>query len=119
MALEDTNVEYNQLAAYVLVQNIPHIMPTPESVYCSCVQFAKWYLGRQNESWGNANQIKPTTDTPYIGGQVLTKEGLYGHLAVITDIRDGKLYLIEANYIPCGRSSRELSLDSSLIRGFR
>lgn len=49
---------------------------------------------------------------------VVTREGPFGHVAVILGIEDSKLSIIEANYAPCKVSTRSLSLEDSRIRGF-
>lgn len=86
---------------------------------CSCISYSKWYLGRQDEFWGNANTIKPTHDYPNVGDVVLTNEGIYGHAGVVKSIRDGKILIAESNYIPCQVSERWLNIDSPLIRGYK
>ena len=40
-------------------------------------------------------------------------------MAVITKIQDSYILIIEANYIPGQVSTRSLSLDDPLIRGFK
>jgi hypothetical protein len=84
----------------------------------NCVMYVKYRMNRLNEAWGVAKYIKPTSD-PYIGGAVLTNEGRFGHVAYITDIKDDTLFLIEANFIPNKISTRSLSLDDPVIRGFK
>ena len=49
---------------------------------------------------------------------MLTTEGS-GHVAVITDIQGNTLILTEANYIPGQISTRSLSLDDLVIRGYK
>ena len=94
-------------------------IPTvPTWTYTSCVEFAKWYLGRQGESWGWAGNIQPTVDTPYVGGLVLTREGS-GHIGVIIAIRRGLIDIVEANYVPGQKTHRTQEIDNPLIRGFK
>lgn len=83
----------------------------------SCILYAKWYLGRSDESWGNAGQIKATSDKPSVGGIVLTTEGS-GHVAIILHIEGSNLLITEANYLPGQISTRSLSLDDPVIRGY-
>ena len=86
----------------------------------SCIAYAKFVLGvPQSVKWGNAKDLKPTVEKPYVGGLVLTREGKFGHVAVITKIEDSTLSVIEANYIPGVVSTRSLNLDSPVIRGYR
>jgi surface antigen len=56
---------------------------------------------------------------PYVGGIVLTTEGLLGHVAYIEAVTGTSLTVSEANYIPGRVTSRTLSLDSPVIRGYQ
>lgn len=109
---------------YIEALNIP-VLPkfegkeVPPSAYCSCVIFAKQYLGIKNESWGVAINIKPTTDKPYAGGIVITKESKLGHVAVIKEVVGNELHVIEANYKHCQKSERTISMDDPDIIGYR
>lgn len=86
---------------------------------CNCVLYAKYILGI-TESLGVAGHIQPTRLTPYIGSLVITSEGSMGHVAIVTNIKDGLLYLREANYVHCKITyDRTLAIDSSLILGYR
>lgn len=86
---------------------------------CSCVSYAKWKLGiSQSEKWGNAWEIQPTKNNPYIGGLILTSEG-GGHIGVIVSYDYYSVTFDESNYLPCKYSRRTLSRFSSLIRGYR
>ena len=94
-------------------------MPIPQWAYCSCVEFAKQYLGRNNESWGAAYQIKPNIDRPVVGGLVLANESKYGHAAVITAIERDGFWVVEGNYKPCQKTRRFIKNNYPKIRGFR
>ena len=76
-------------------------------------------MERLNESWGVAKNITPSKNKPYIGGAVLTSEGPFGHTGYIENIKDGKLYIAEANYVSGQVSTRSLSLDDLVIRGYK
>ena len=119
MVLEDTKVVESQQDQYVIAISAVSF-PTwpPRWTWSSCVEFAKWYTGHQGESWGWAGKIEPTITVPKVGGYVLTKEG-NGHMAVITKVQDSYILIIEANYIPGQVSTRSLSLEDPLIRGFK
>lgn len=108
---------------YVIATNAPigPYLPSGGTQYAySCVAWAKYVLGHsQSKVWGNANQIQPTVAKPYVGGLVLTREGKFGHVAIIEKIEGNTLSVIEANYIPNVISTRSLSLDNTLIRGFK
>ena len=107
---------------YVVATNSPVIVKTAPScdIYAdNCVLYAKCRTERLNESWGIAKNITPSQDKPYLGGVVLTNEGPFGHTGYIVDIKDGKLYIEEANYIPGQVSIRSLDIDSPVIRGYK
>lgn len=87
------------------------------SIRCSCILYVKGLLG-VTESWGHAKNLKPNSFEPKIGSVVITREGP-GHVALIVDIKDGKLILNESNYVKCKiTKGRELPIDSPLIRGY-
>lgn len=101
--------------AYVKQTNPAHIETYDP---CSCVSFAKWKMDvSQSVSWGNAWNIKPTSKEPGERGLVLTSEGK-GHIAYYTRIGD-TLYLEEANYERCKTTTRQLNINSPVIRGFK
>ena len=95
----------------------PKALKSPH-IECNCVAWAKWYLGRENESWGIPSNMQNLHSTPKSGDVVATKEGPFGHIGVILNIEGLNLYIIEANYTPCEVSTRSLSLDDLLIRGY-
>ena len=102
-----------------MATNQPLIRSQEPKTASSCIEFAKAYLGRSGEKWGNARDLKPSVTKPYVGGLVLTDEGRFGHVAVITKIEGKTLYLIEGNWRPNEITTRTLVSDSLLIRGFR
>jgi hypothetical protein len=87
--------------------------------YCSCVNYVKALTGF-SQSIGYARNWPINSSTPFVGAVVVTSEGPYGHVAVITAItEDGFLILDEANYSPCRHTTgRHLSVDSPLILGY-
>ena len=92
----------------------------PKWTWDSCVEFAKWFTGHQGEEWGFAGDIEANSRLPVVGGLFLTYEGPFkGHAGVITGITETHILVIEANYISGEVSTRSLSVDSSLIRGYR
>lgn len=101
-------------AQYVYAHSV-----TTELHTCNCVLFAKTMLGIK-ESLGVAKDIKPTSPVPYVGGLVITNESEFGHVAVITEIKNGYLYLTESNYVHCKITyNRKLPIDSQKIKGYR
>jgi len=106
---------------YIVAINSPVIAETASSEDFdpnSCISYAKSKLGRFNEVWGYPNIMIPNAPIPWPGYLVLTNEGEYGHVAVITKIKDSMLYLTEANYLPGQVSTRSLDINDPRIRGF-
>lgn len=99
----------------VPVQTSATIIEGP--VECSCVTFAKQRVGREHETWGNAWEIEPNIDVPELGDFVLTTEG-GGHMAQLIGEENGAWSVIDANYVPCTVTIRELPKDSPVIRGY-
>jgi len=103
----------------VVALPLPTIYDAPRNSYCSCVDFAKWSLGKQGRSWGIAKDVKADTDNPEYGDLLLTNESRYGHVAVIVGVTETEVTIIEGNYITCGKTKRVLKKDDPRIRGFR
>jgi hypothetical protein len=103
---------------FITTQYVPY-RNIPEYVKYSCVLFAKWYTGHEDEVWGNARDIKATSSEPYVGGYILTNESALGHIVVITRIEGDNLYVIESNYYPGKISERVINRYSPDIRGFK
>lgn len=96
----------------VYLKPLPYIQAKPS---CSCVGFIQSF---GFDIAGHAYQLQPNSDEPMVGGLALTKEGPYGHVAVIHQIDFDSLIIVESNYIKCSITYRRISLDSPLIRGF-
>ena len=123
-------------------------VPLPEPVfneppvwtYCSCVEFAKWYLGRQGERWGIARDIVPNVLIPQVGDLVLTNEGPVDHVGVITGVHGFSVDFVESNWwigkddadklkahnivfdgptAPCQKHQRTLNINDKKIKGFK
>lgn len=109
--------------AYVVAIYVPPKTPKiafSETIRCSCVNYVKFKTGAPlNEVWGRAEQIVATSSVPRIGGVVLTTEGPDGHAAYIENIVGNTLLLSESNYEPCEVSTRSLSVDALVIRGYK
>lgn len=117
--LADTTKEIEQPVNFPYVQetHIPFIQETYDP--CSCVSFAKWYLGiPQKETWGNAKEIIPTSKTPQPLGLFITSEGL-GHVGVVLRVSSASFDVVEANFKPCSVSYRTLPLNYPYLKGFR
>ena len=85
--------------------------------FCSCVVFAR-YLTAFNQSVGAARNWPKNTPYPSVGGVVITNESYAGHVAVITKINADSIEVVEANYIPCSKSTRTILLNSPIIMGY-
>ena len=106
---------------YVLPVNITHydilnLKPTNfES--CSCISYVKAVLSIQG-SIGNAKDIQPTTNQPFVGAIVLLKDG-FGHAGIVISHTDKEITITEANYFKCQVSERTLKRTDPKIRGYR
>jgi len=87
-------------------------LPPPS---CSCIVFARGFGYSFNK---NAYQLQPNSDKPILKGLVLTREGPYGHVAVIYQIDFDSLIIVESNYVKCKITYRRIPLDYPLIRGY-
>ena len=75
---------------------------------------------RIDEFSGYPNKINPNTTEIKIGNAVLTKEGYVGHVALIKDIQEDELVLLESNFHSNGiiTDDRKLDINSPVIRGY-
>lgn len=99
----------------------PQIQPitvgsVPARAVCSCVMAVQyWGLAVR----GNAIDILPNTEDPEIGGGILFySDNPYGHIALITYIKDDIITVSEANYFSCEEGTREVEITDKLIRGY-
>jgi hypothetical protein len=103
-SVEQVSVGYYQENEYVYAQSFPRI---PDAS-CNCAKFA--------QDFG----VKGTrVSEPVLYGGVRTEEtkGI-GHWAVILEITDTDILVIESNYIPCKISYRRIPLNSPKIKWF-
>lgn len=91
-----------------------------DTVNCSCVTFARKNSPHQPPVIGfrPSLDIQPNQTEPKVGGWVLTNEGQYGHVAIVTSITETEIYVIEKNKVPCEVTSRVISIDNPIIRGY-
>jgi hypothetical protein len=85
---------------------------------CSCVSYARWKSGINVGPIGKAKNHPIDSDTPTVGGLVITNESGAGHLAVIKQVWAETIVVDESNYVPCKVSSREIRRDSPSIIGY-
>lgn len=83
-----------------------------------CVRLARMYYPHLPR--GNAVDIEPNSTKPEVGSFVLTTETEYGHIAIITDIKDDVLTLTESNVNgdEMITHDRTMSVDDPRIRGY-
>lgn len=120
------------VASPVVEEPVPEAQPVPEAVTKAlsmkgkfvgeCVTFIQDLYGDPEGFKGSAGVIQPNSKEPAIGSAVLLRESPYGHVALITDIKDTSFVLCESNYgkdhkgrVTCGR---EISKTYEKIRGF-
>jgi hypothetical protein len=85
-----------------------------QKILSSCVLFARYYTGKQ--IFGNANMLIPDKfSNPQIGDWVL----FGNHVAVVTDVQDNQLSLIESNYVSGIISNRTIDVKDSNILGYK
>ncbi len=87
------------------------------SGFCSCVNFAKRLTGYASVV-GAAKNWPTNIDRATVGGVVVLKESVSGHVAYITSVSDNSFTVAEANYISCKKSNRVISLTDPEIIGF-
>lgn len=97
------------------ISRIPELK-APLSTYNSCVLYVQARMGIR-EVWGYPNLLK-VSQTPRIGGAVITTEGPLGHAAYIEDISGSDLYVSESNFIAGKVSKRVINMDAAIIRGY-
>ena len=85
----------------------------------SCVSYAKYRRPDQNFVWIAPRFVEAYDIAPKAGLLVITSEGKWGHVGVVEEVRNGSILIREANYIPGLVTTREIPLDSPVIRGYR
>lgn len=88
----------------VYLKPLPYIIAKPT---CNCLEFAR-QLGVGDTK----------VDSPVILGGVLLNEGTQGHIAVVLEVNEEDILIIESNYVHCQITMRRLSLNYKRIRGF-
>ena len=88
-----------------------------KSNYCSCVIYAKSQTGFSTPN-GLARYWPSNTDTPLVGGVVVTSESMAGHVAVISEVGSTWIKVREANYSKCRLTTRIIARDSKVIIGY-
>lgn len=86
-----------------------------ESTLCSCVAFARTM--RPDIPFINASDMQVSTTSPSVGAVVkmyYPKSMLY-HVAIVIDVGEGWIRLDEANYKPCARTQRVITLPDRII----
>lgn len=86
---------------------------------CNCVSFARWKTGVNTGSIGVARNHPINSQIPKVGA-IVVMDSKYpsGHLAVITEVADETISIIEANATPCQVTSRTIDKNNRLIMGY-
>ena len=79
----------------------------PVPAKCNCMQYAR-LLGVGDTP----------SKTPVLMGGVILAEGPKGHIAIIIEINDDNILIIESNYEPCSITYRRLDLSYNRIVRF-
>ena len=90
----------------------------PQWALCSCVLTAKYILGRESETWGNARDIKPNSNSPVVGSLVILNEGYFGHIAILLNYSDKHITFEEGNWEFCKKTVRTLDISDPRILGY-
>lgn len=86
---------------------------------CSCVSYAKYKRPDQVQPWVAPRYVEAYEIEPFVGALVITTEGPYGHVAVVTSVSLETLTVSEANYVPCSVTTRIIPRSAPSIRGYR
>ena len=100
---------------------VPIVFYDPPSwAWSSCVDTAKFMLrGNVGERWGNAQDIIPDDRLgPQVGLIIITNEG-NGHIGVVVSMNDKTITIKEGNYIHGQLTTRTLSVDDPVIKGYK
>ncbi len=86
---------------------------------CQCVSLLKEFGFFTR---GNAKDIQPNSSTPSIGSVIIfgaTRTSIYGHVAIVVEIKDNQLLIFERNFEGCCIDSyRWISIYQSNIIGY-
>ena len=100
----------------------PLAVMIPESRWGGqCLAYIQKLKGYKTKEFsGYPNRISPNETEPKIGYAVLTTEGNVGHIALIKNIENNKITLLESNYRrdEMITDDRQLNVNSKLIRGY-
>lgn len=95
-----------------------HLGAYSSSVRCSCVLFAKAYTGINPGSVGLAKYWPVNSPFPVTGAIVVFAGGYTGHVAVVTQVTDTTISLIESNYSRCAITTRTILKTQTNILGY-
>lgn len=108
---------------YVVSHYVPFVAKQSPKVLgydpTSCVSYAKYRRPDQNFIWIAPKFVDAYAIAPRVGLLVITTEGTWGHVGVVEEVKSDSIIIREANYIPGLVTTREIPLDSPIIRGFR
>lgn len=78
---------------------------------------ARLAIGR-TPVFGQADRLRPNSDTPQVGSAVLLKEGRLGHVALVVGVTDDTITIVETNYRRGWSTERTLPRSYGRIRGY-
>lgn len=105
---------------YIVSYYVPYVPTKPQgySPY-SCVSYAKYRRPDQDFIWIAPRYVEAYNLEPKAGLLVITNEGKWGHVGVIEEVTEDAIIIREANYVSGLVTTREIPLDSPVIRGYR
>ncbi len=87
-------------------------------VACSCVMAARAITGINVGPIGYARNHPINSRKPRVGSIVVLRSGWTGHVAAVTAVHGNSITIKEGNWRPCQWTTRTLSINSKIIRGY-
>jgi hypothetical protein len=106
-------------AKALYIANHGYVQTNPKVIGHSNAQCVIWARENSNvwvSGWARTNL--PNSNEPKIGGVVVTKESVIGHVAVIVGIDESSIVIHEANYIHGAITERRLNKYDPRIVGY-
>lgn len=89
-----------------------------QDIACNCVAWTRIF--RPDLPNINAEDIRPTSDTPWPGAVAIMRyqSGAH-HVAYVSGVVDGMVHLHHANVVPCHVTDEWMPVDNSRLLGYR
>lgn len=114
-AVRTTSTSTAAASQYVAVKNGVRYVEKSWGQCYTWVQSQGYDIGGH----GLARWIPTNSNTPKVGGLVVTYESAAGHVAIVESVNDdGTFTLRERNYTPGWITERNMKLDDNVIKGF-